>query len=119
MTSCPVYFPLYPRIDVADQMREDRISVPRVSVRLRRWAMGEPDVQRVTLGYEKLFEDRYTIAVLLDPLSIDRMRDTHREIGDITALFMGCNVTIYPCGQKQSNSDIFTSSGNYDVYPNK
>jgi len=50
-TSAPTTLPT-DRQHVVDQMRKDKISVPQVSTYLRRWAIQEPDVQRVTLGNE-------------------------------------------------------------------
>ena len=111
-THAPTTLPLV-RQNIVDQMREDGISVPQVSTYLRRWAIQEQDVQRIVLGYSG---DAYPIAVLLDPLSLEGMRNTHEHLMHVRDLFEGKRILICPLGLEQSNSTLFKSVGNYQVY---
>lgn len=101
------------RKDVRDQMREDRISLPQVSTYLRRWAHSKINVQRIVLRYSG---NAYSLAVLLDPLSLEGIRDTREHLMHVRDLCGGKSVFVVPLGPEQSNSTLLTSVGGYKIY---
>jgi len=94
-------------------MQEDGISWPRVSVRLRRWALSEPDVQRVTLGYNGR---DYSIAVLLDSISSEGIRKVMGQVDNVRELFNENLVFAYPLGPNQAEALVLNSIDTHEVY---
>lgn len=101
---------------VTDQMQEDGILWPRVSVILRKWALHEPDVQRVTLGY---IGKNYSIAVLLDSFSNRGIERVMEQVNNVSRLFNNSLVIAYPLGPGQSDSLLLNSAECHDVYRRK
>jgi hypothetical protein len=101
---------------VTDQMQEDGISWPRVSVHLRKWALREPDIQRVTLGYIGGSYSQYSLAVLLNSISSEGIRKVIEQVTNISRLFNEHRVLAYPLGPNQSNSILLNSAGYHKVY---
>lgn len=100
--------------DLQQQMHQDALSLPAISVGLRRWALQQEDVEKVAIGY---IGANYSIAILFDKLEPERMSHLYIELEHIWSKFGEFTPLLYPLGPTQRESILLNSVGCRIVYP--
>ncbi len=101
-------------IDTKERMKEDGIHVPNVFVNLRRYGIQQDGIKKIVLGNNGR---NYSIAILVEKLSLKRIKVMHADLENIMEKFNGKMVLLYPLGFKSSESLLFNTVGYYVVYP--
>jgi hypothetical protein len=104
----------YAPTGLLEQTRCDGLSLPAISVALRRWALQQEDVDKVAVG---LVGTQYSIAVLFTRLQPERVFGLYPELAHILSRFGGCIVLLYPLGPTQQDSQLLNGPDCYAVYP--
>jgi hypothetical protein len=99
--------------DLLEQTRQDGLSLPAIAVALRRWALQQEDVEKISVGYGG---KRYSIAVLFAELQIGRISSLYGELGHVLSKFGECTSLLYPLGPAQQDSLLLNSADCYVVY---
>jgi hypothetical protein len=100
--------------DLLEQTRRDELSLPAISVVLRRWALQQEDVETVAVGYVGA---RYSIAILFTELQVERIASLYTELDHVFGKFGDCVPLLYPLGPTQRDSLLLNSADCYVVYP--
>jgi len=104
----------YAPADLLEQTRRDGLSLPAISVALRRWAMRQEDVKKVAVGYVGA---QYSIAILLSEFQAGRISSLYMELDHILSKFGESTVLLYPLGPTQQDSLMLNSVDCHPVYP--
>jgi len=100
--------------DLLEQTRRDELSLPAISVVLRRWALQQEDVEKVAVGYVGA---RYSIAILFRELQFERIASLYTELDHVFGRFGEYVPLLYPLGPTQRDSLLLNSADCYVVYP--
>jgi hypothetical protein len=110
--SGPWTFDPGPSITLKEQIVQDGFSMAALATAIRRWALTEPDVERVTLGHTGA---RYVLAVLLDKAEPSRVADVESRLGSIRERFGERALSTYVFGPEYRESAMFEGSDRYVV----
>jgi hypothetical protein len=97
-----------------EQTRRDALSLPAISVALRRWALQQQDVKQIAVGYGGT---QYSVAILLTELQFERFSTLYTELDHVLGKFGESIVLLYPLGPTQQESLLLNSADCYTVYP--
>ena len=106
VTHAPCGEDIRPLVDLSEQMKRDGLSLPAVSTNLRRWALAQPDVEKLALSYAN---GRYALAVLVAGLSFERMLSLQIDLAFVRSRFESHSVIIYPLSEKHACSPMLTA----------
>jgi hypothetical protein len=100
--------------DLLEQTYRDGLSLPAISVALRRWALQQEDVAKVAVGY---IGAQYSVAILFSEFQVGRISGLYTELDHILSKFGKSTVLLYPLGPMQRDSLMLNSIDCYVLYP--
>jgi hypothetical protein len=109
-----VFADAYAPTNLLEQTRRDMLSLPAISVALRRWALQQEDVEKVAVGY---IGAQYSVAILFTEPQPGRISSLYTELDHILGKFGESTVLVYPLGPTQQDSLLLNSVDCYVVYP--
>ena len=100
-------------IDLLEQTRRDELSLPAISVGLRRWALQQEDVHKIAVGY---VGGQYSVAILFTELQLERISGLHEQLRNLWPKFRDCTAVLYAFGPAQRDSLLLNSADCHVVY---
>jgi len=100
-------------ISVREQMSRDGLSLPLVSTTLRAWARHRGDVTRIVLNHTG---KRYSLAILMEGLTLDRSFAAQHEVGSFGTWTDRFEPDIVIVGPAHADAPMFNRSGAYEIF---
>ena len=94
------------RVDLREQTKRDKLSLPAIRTRLRGWIRQEPDVERVAVTYEA---GHYTVAILANPLTRKIMTCLQVSFEKVLDAFHDCDPLVYVLGPNERSASMLYS----------
>jgi hypothetical protein len=94
------------RVDLCEQAKRDRLSLPAIKTRIRGWMRDEPDVEKVGVTYGA---GHYTVAILADPLNRTIMTCLQVSFEKVLDVFRRCDPLVWVVGPKQRDATMLYS----------
>lgn len=93
-------------VDLREQAKRDKLSLPAIKTRIRGWMRGEPDVEKVAVTYGA---GHYTVAILANPLTRTIMICLQVSFEKVLDVFRRCDPLVWVVGPEQRDAAMLYS----------
>jgi hypothetical protein len=94
------------RVDLREQAKRDRLSLPAIKTRLRGWMRSEPNAEKVAVTYGA---GNYTVGILAKPLTRTIMTCLQVSFEKVLDVFGPCDPLVWVVGSKQRDAAMLYS----------
>ena len=93
-------------LDLREQAKRDKLSLPAIKTRIRGWMRDEPDVEKVCVTYGAGY---YTVAILTNPLTGTIMIRLQASLEKVLDVFRRCDPLVWVVGPEQRDATMLYS----------